>query len=105
MLDIGYLQEQENSGQDVDYYKIKIDKKSTLNLKFEHEKYDNREYFYVQLFNAKDKKLFETSSMLNSKGLEKLITLNSGVYFVKISTFKYSSKVRGVEYKLSYTFE
>ena len=102
----GYLQKRTNGtkGKDFDYYKINVSEKGTLKLDFKHENFDNNEYFYLELLNDENKKLLNTSSMLNTKGISKSIGLDKGEYFVKVSTYPASTKVRGKEYRLSYTF-
>jgi hypothetical protein len=99
---VGYLQQQQGYGKDVDYYKLNIATKGILNIMLSHENFDEKEWFYVELFNNNNKKLFKEKSLLNKKGITKSIELNKGQYFVKISTYQASQKVRGKEYILQY---
>jgi len=98
----GFLQQQQSYGKDVDYYKINIAERGTMKLVFEHENFDEKEWFIVELFDGNNKKLLKEKSLLNKKGITKSIKLDKGEYFVKISTYQASRKVRGKEYKLAY---
>ena len=62
---IGYLQELEVSKRDIDFDEVNMRQKGVLELKFKHEKFDNSEFFYIELFDEEDQQLFKTKSPLN----------------------------------------
>jgi len=101
----GYLQEKYygTDGYDVDYYKLNIAEKGIVKLMFKHDNFENKEHFYVELFNSDNVNLFKEKSLLNKRGITKYIGLDKGKYFIKISTYSASTKVNNKEYSLGYT--
>lgn len=100
----GYLQEKQSYEKDVDYYRISLLEKGILQLNLKHENFDNKEYFFLELFNDENEQLLKANSFLNKKGISQYIGLDKGEYFAKVSTYSASTKVRGKEYQISYIF-
>lgn len=88
--------------KDEDYYKITIEKKSSVEFVFEHKVFQGFGSFNIDVLKSNSKTITSfTSTTSSSKDVKKL-SLNAGVYFVKVSSPSFYSSLKQHKYNLSY---
>lgn len=95
----GRLQNEE----DVDYYKLRLDSKGKLSIKFTHPKFDeDRTFWTISLLSQNEDLQYELDS--NGQAAETTspnMRLNSGTYYIKVTGDNYSSE----KYSFTISFE
>lgn len=88
---------------DVDYYKLNLDKKGKINVEMMHPKMDTNDDFWVVSFlnQNEDIRVEMRSSGRNVETTSSSVRVTPGIYYIKVSNYYYSNE----QYTLRVLFE
>lgn len=89
--------------KDEDYYKIIIDKKSNVKFVFEHKVFQGYGSFTIDVLDTNSKQITSFTSTVSSPKNIKKVSLNTGIYFVKVSSPYFYNSVKKHKYNLAYS--
>jgi hypothetical protein len=105
----GFLQRKHNSAgtikDDVDAYKVILDKKGSLDIVLSHDNYKKvYSNIQVRLLDGNGKVVKRYDSSLATTGERKSFSLNKGTYFIEVVNKISDGELQHVPYKLAYAF-